>query len=156
MRADRAIRVLGALVGIGFGLLFAGVGFAVASSDDARRAVVGVGTAVLVVGGLLGFAFAPMAVQPGQGSALGTSARLTALAVPLGAICVAVLQFGGRPAPSWMEWAAGIGAVAFVGLLFLGLPMAGLVFLVVNLWIMALRVVVRLAQGPTSGDIPEH
>jgi hypothetical protein len=36
MRADRAILVLGALVGAGFGTVFADVGLAVASSDDAR------------------------------------------------------------------------------------------------------------------------
>jgi hypothetical protein len=106
---------------------------------------------------MLGFAFGPRAVHPGYRSALGTSARVTALAVPLGAIFVAALEFGRQPAPSWMEWAAGIGAIALVGLLFLGLPLAGLVFLVANLWLIALRVVVRLAlgnPGPRSGDIP--
>jgi hypothetical protein len=82
MRTDRATRVLGALVGAGFGIVFAGVDLAVASSDDARVAVVGVGTTVLILGGILRFAFAPRAVQPGERSALSTSARVTALALP--------------------------------------------------------------------------
>ncbi len=147
MKTDREIPILGALIGIGFGLLFLAVGFAVASSNDARGAVLGMGMAVLVLGGILGFALATRAVQPGQRSALAVSAYVTALAVPLGAICVAAFQFGGRHAPTFLEWVAGIGAVAFVGLLFLGLPMAALVFVVANLWVIALRAVVRLARS---------
>jgi hypothetical protein len=76
----------------------------------------------------------------------------------LAAIFVAALEFGRESAPSWLEWSAGIGAIALVGLLFLGLPLAGLVFLVANLWVIALRVVVRLARAssrtdPRSSDI---
>jgi len=66
-------RVLGALVGVGFGTVFVAVGLAVAGSDDARAAVVGVGGTVLALGGLLGFTFGPRAAQPGERSALSTS-----------------------------------------------------------------------------------
>jgi hypothetical protein len=56
---------------------------------------------------------------------------VTAFGVPLGAIFVAALEFGGKSAPSWLDWFAGIGAIALVGVLFLGLPLAGLV---ASLW----------------------
>jgi hypothetical protein len=151
---NRATRVLGALVGVGFGTVFVALGLAVATSDDGRAAVVGVGTTVLALGGLLGFAFGPRAAQPGERSALSTSARVTALAVPLGAIFAAALEFGREPAPSWLEWTAGIGAIALVGLLLLGLPVAGLVFVVANLWVIALRIVLRLVLG-TIRDRPK-
>jgi hypothetical protein len=147
VRTDLATRVLGALFGVGFTILFAAVGLAVASSDDARAAVMAVGATVLVLGGLLGFVFAPRAVKPGERSALGSSARVTAWAVPLGAMCMAALEFGRPSAMSWTEWAGGIAAVALVGILLLGLPLAGLVFLVANVWVIVLRVVVRYARG---------
>jgi hypothetical protein len=155
---NRATRILGALVGVGFGTVFVGIGLAVASSDDARAAVKGVGTTLLALGGLLGFAFAPRAAQPGERSALSTSALLTAVAVPLGAIFIAALEFGAETSSSWLESAGGIGAIALVGLLFLGLPLAGLVFVVANLWVISLRAVLRLAIARSgidnrSGDI---
>ena len=146
----RPVRLLGALVGGAFGFVLIGVGLLVASPGEATEAAVGVGLVVVILGGLLGALFAPNAVRPGLRAALATSAGVTAVAVPLGAVGLAALQFGGR-ASSLGEAVAATFAIAFVGLLLLGLPMAGLTFVVVNLWVALLRLVVHQVSLTDSG-----
>ena len=136
------MRLVGAAIGCAFGLAFIGLGLIVASPGPATEAAFQVGLIVLVLGGLLGATFALGAVHPGPRSALTTSAGVTALAVPLGALSVATLQFGGQRELS-LEAVAGTIAIALVGLVLVGLPMAGLTFVVANLWVRLLRVAVR-------------
>lgn len=145
---ELSVRRLGATVGGGFGIV--AIGSAVAfPSGTGPTSTVALAAEVLVLATVLGWVFAPRAVQPGVWSAFTASAGITALAVPLGAIGVGVLIAAGAPVHSLSDDVGGILALALVGLLLFGLPFAGLTFLVANLSVGVLRIVVgRRRKGP--------
>jgi hypothetical protein len=132
------------LLGGAFGLAVITGGVLFASPGDASAAASGVGFIVLVLGAVLGAVFGPGAARPGLRSALLTSTWVTATAVPLGAIGVAASMFSGGPTVSTIDAIAATLAAAFVGLLFLGLPITALTYVVANIWVGLVRLAARL------------
>jgi hypothetical protein len=137
------LRSLGAILGAAFGLVVITGGLIFASPGDATEAAIGLGIIVLVLGGVLGALFGVRAARPGVRSAVLTSAFVAALAVPLGTIGVAASMSTRSGTVSVVDTFASTIAIAFVGLVFLGLPMAGLTFIVANLWVGLLRLAAR-------------
>lgn len=153
MDSTLAFRALGATLGSVFGVALIAAGLLLASPGGATEATLAFGFIVLVLGAILGAAFGPRAAQPGIRSGLLTSAWVTALAVPLGAIGVAVSMFPGTDTVSSTDFVAVILAIAFVGLLYLGLPMAGLTYVVANIWVVLVRLAGRiLLRSSTVSD----
>ena len=153
-----ALRSFGGVLGAAFGLAVMAGGLLFASRGDATGAALGLGFTVLVLGAVVGALFGPSAAKPGIRSALLTSAGVTVLAVPLGAIGVAVSMFPVARITSSTDAIAATLAVAFVGIVFAGLPMAGLTYVVANVWVGLVRLAARLLlrsspPPPASGDI---
>jgi hypothetical protein len=130
-------RPVGALVGAGLGLLVIVAGGLL---PDGTTLVLGV--AVLVVAVPLGWLFARRATRPGIRSALTAAAGITAIAVPLGALAIGSLMAvgGGSLSPGEIVGAAVV--LAFLGLLFFGLPLAGLTFVTASVWVGVVRLIV--------------
>lgn len=158
-RSSLVPRALGALIGGGFGALLLGLTAANATwYGGATQYAFGV--LVLVLGGSLGWLYAPRAARPGTLNAAGTAGRITAFAVPLGALLSSLLLLLGRIADSGVggfaqfgvpEVVGGIVGMALVGLLFFGLPMAGLTFVVASIWVFLVRfAVARRSRGQTG------
>lgn len=135
----RTVRVVGGALGAAFGVPFIAAGTSPSASGTALIA----GLAMLVIGGVLGARFAPRAVRPGVRSAFATSALVTAFAVPLGAISVAASMATNAGPPFAPEAIVGVLALAAIGLIFLGLPMAGLTFVAANVWVALVRFAAR-------------
>lgn len=149
------VRRVGAILGGAFGLIVSGVGLAFADGA-ARATTLMLGGMVLVLGALLGWVFSRGALRPGFRSAISAAAGITVLAVPLGALALGLLMSVGSDSLTPAEVVAASFGLAFVGLLFFGLPLAGLTFIVANVWVGALRLVVRMSNpditpliGPT-------
>lgn len=140
------VRSVGALVGACIGLLVMAAGILLADGS-ARATTLVVGVAVLVVAMPLGWLFAHRATQPGLRSALATAAGITVIAVPLGALAIGTLTAVGADGLSWGEVVVSGVAMGFVGLLFLGLPLAGLTFVVASVWVGVLRLIVGGWRG---------
>ncbi len=114
------------------------------------------GCAVLVLGCSLGWACGPRAGRPGARSAAGTAGRITTVAVPLGAVLLAVFYAvfgpsgGAYPGYTLAEVGAGVIGLALIGLIVLGLPMAGLTFVTASIWVFLVRSILARLRSPES------
>ena len=135
-------RRIGALVGAAFGFFVIAVGY-VLQDASGRATTMALGFVVLVLAVPLGWIFARKAMQPGLRSALSAAAGVTALAVPLGALLIGMLLVvnGQGRLEAGEAVLAGL-VLAFVGLLFFGLPLAGLTFVTASIWVAVLRLLV--------------
>ena len=137
---------MGALVGAGLGLALTAVAPSAGAPSFRSLAV-----AATLLSLPLGWLFARRALTPGLGNALAASAGITAIAVPVGALGVALaMALGGGGAPDVL------GAVLFgvvFGLLVLGLPMACLTFAVAGVWVVLVRVLARPLGVPVAADL---
>jgi hypothetical protein len=135
----------GAIVLVG-GLLF--------GSPGSVETTIGVGLSTVVLGAVLGWLFAPSVAVGDSRSVLSTTAEMTIIAVPLGALGVAASLIGVRILAGEIQGLdagqtiVGTLGLTFVGLLVLGLPLAGITFGVVSVW----AGLVRLALGRLSND----
>src|SRR5436190_23793378 len=100
------------------GVAFISLGLVLASPGKATEATVGFGLVVIILGGLLGALFAPGAIRPGLRSAIASSAGVTLVAVPLGALGVAAWMVAGRADGLPLDQGiAGTAGIALIGLL---------------------------------------
>lgn len=137
------LRLIGAAVGAAFGLMMIGAGVVFAGSPTARDTTVGIGAVTLALGAVLGWIFGPSAARDGLRSAASTAALVTAAAVPLGAVGVAVAMVLGATGIPTGDAIAGTLGIALAGLIFLGIPLAGLVFVAASVWVGLVRLALR-------------
>lgn len=162
-RSPQALRALGALIGGGFGLMLLGLTAANATWYGGVTQYAH-GVLVLILGGSLGWVYAPRAARPGILSAAGTAGLITALAVPLGALLFAILlllgrvadsDFGGFAQFSVAELVGGVVGWALFGLWILGLPLAGITFGVASVWVFLVRFAFARLDGGKPVTAPE-
>jgi hypothetical protein len=162
-RSPLVVRALGALIGGGFGVLLLGLA-AANTTWYGGPTQYAYGVLVLVLGGSLGWLFAPRAARPGTLNVAGTAGLITALAVPIGALLFTLLLLLGAIADSGvggfarfgvLEVVGGVVGIGLFGLVLYGLPMAGLTFVVASIWVFLVRFAAARLGGGRPGSAPE-
>jgi hypothetical protein len=144
-------RVVGAVVGAVPGLLL--LVASLVANDYSLRANLSLALPTLAVGAVLGWLFAPRAIASVTiRSALLTAGGITLIAVPIGAFMVAAtmtvtaLSTGNGYALTPQEIIGGTVAIGLVGLVFLGIPLAGITFAIASFWVLLLCFAARMER----------
>jgi len=100
-------------------------------------------TATLILGVALGWTFAPKAASPGWRNGLQAAKAITLLAVVLGSFLVVTISIEyGTTDPS--GWVPTILEAGLLGLVFLGIPMMIVTFVVATAWVGVVKLALRV------------
>lgn len=149
---DLGARGLGALLGGGLGLVLIALAV-VAPSGGGATSVFALAVAATVLSLPLGWLFAPRALTPGLGSALGAAAGITVLAVPLGAVAVGLAMTLGTEGLAPSEVLGGLVFVVVAGLFLFGIPLACLTFAVAGVWVVLIRTLAPALGVEAASDL---